>query len=412
MPEESNVPTGSPGSPRPPVQGAPASPPPPPSPPSPPASPGGGPPMHQAPPPYAYYPPPPPQRDTAGRLLKILTSGIILSLLLSSLIANLYMFMLLSSSFSQGVQEIAYSVDGETDDRVVILPVNGGIDSTMADYVKQAVKALEDDPPAAIVLRVESGGGGVTPSDQIWHYLTDYQARMKAEGHDVPIVASFGGVAASGGYYIAAPAAWIVAEPTCITGSIGVLAQVPTLGGLMDKVGVDVVVMEADGSPSKELANNMFRDWTEEDRAIVRNLLNAAYEQFVEVVHAGRTDALGKSQGISEERVRELASGSVYTAQEAMDKLLVDQLGYLDDAVIKAANLGGLPTGKRPKVTVLHMPTPFGLGALLGIAGDPPARLAAGADPLAGLESLDPDRVRTWVDDVTQLRLAYRMNLR
>src|SRR5690606_2688533 len=113
---------------------------------------------------------------------------------------------------------------------------------------------LRENKPKALILRIDSGGGTVGASDRIWNEL----ARFRQET-EIPIVASFGSIAASGGYYIAAGADHIIAEPTCITGSIGVMANVMTFDRLLDKVGVTPEVLVAQGSPEKDVANNVFR---------------------------------------------------------------------------------------------------------------------------------------------------------
>jgi protease-4 len=236
----------------------------------------------------------------------------------------------------------------------------------------------------------------VTASDQIWHALGEFRSYVKEEhDRDLPIVSSFGGVAASGGYYVAAGSDRIFCEPTTITGSIGVLAQVPTFADTLDKLGIDMVVMEADGSPRKELANNPFRDWTDEDREVVSNLLNTAYERFVEVVDQGRKD-------LDEQAAREAASGAVYTANEAIERKLVDQIGYLNDAVAQAASLANLPADQTPHVTVLSPRSGLGLLGLLGATRQ-------GMDASSILESIDADRLWSLLDEATAGRLAYRV---
>ncbi|MEO0587048.1 MAG: S49 family peptidase, partial [Planctomycetota bacterium] len=189
------------------------------------------------PPPPGYYPAPPaaaPAKGGLGSVFLRVGVSVLLSLFLLSVVANVYQGVLIAS-LTTGLQEARYAGTDSSQGRVVILPVEGVIDATMADYVRDAVDSLLADPPKAVILRVESGGGGVTASDQIWHEL----ARLETEADTpIPVVASFGGIAASGGYYIAADADHIMLERTGITGSIGVIAQVPTVAGLLDKVGV------------------------------------------------------------------------------------------------------------------------------------------------------------------------------
>jgi protease-4 len=352
---------------RPPVEGVPSAPPPPP--------PGYVPP--------AYAPPP-----RGGGVLQRVAMSLIATVLIVSLLLNIYFAIIFAAQFQTGVREAPYA-EGSDEHKVVIVEVKGMIDSGMAEYLRETFEMLKDQPPQAVVMRVDSGGGGVTASDQIWHYLEQF----KAEHENVPVVASFGQVAASGGYYIAAPADHIVCETTGITGSIGVMAQAPTLGGLMDKVGVKWETMVADGSPDKAVANNIYRDWTEADRAVFKRLLNSAHTRFVEVVAQGRASVL------SEDEVKALASGDIFTASEAEANKLIDQVGYLGDAIDKAADLAGVPGGQEPTVTIVRRPQPLNVLAMLGAN-----RTASVADA----SRATPEQVRSWLNEFTAMRLEYR----
>ncbi len=352
------------GAPRPPVDAAPPSPPPPP--------PGYV--------PMAYGPPP----KRGGAIAKVLTS-LLLSLFLISVLANIYLGVIVTS-LTAGPSEVSF-MEGDTKERVVILPVIGTIDSDMSNYVRSALQELAKDPPAALILRVDSGGGGVGASDQIWHYISQYKS---ATGK--PIIASFGTVAASGGYYISAPSDWIICEEAGLTGSIGVMAQVPTIEGLMQKIGVDMHTIVAEGSGEKDIANNVFRAWTAEDQAKVQNLVDVFYERFVQIVAQGRA-------GLTEEQVKQVATGGVLTAEEAKAAKLVDQVGYLSDAIDKAAQMGNL-TGK-PRVTIIRRPGGLGLLGLLG----------ANSGGLE-LEGLSAERLRSLASELSQVSFDYRMNLR
>jgi signal peptide peptidase SppA len=167
--------------------------------------------------------------------------------------------------------------------QILVVPIEGGIDDPMARFVAECAREIDSgNRPDAIILRVDSGGGGVSPSDRIWKVVQDWQAK------GIPVVASFGGTAASGGYYVACSCDQIVAEPTCITGSIGVIAQMFTLQGLTDKVGIVPMTIVASGSPRKDVANDMFRTWTEQDRAVVQGILDDAYATFTKRVLDGR----------------------------------------------------------------------------------------------------------------------------
>lgn len=190
---------------------------------------------------------------------------------------------------------------------------------TIIDLIEQAAG---DDNIRAIVLRVDSPGGGVVASDEIHHALTQV---------DKPIVVSMGSLAASGGYYISAPADYIYATPNTLTGSIGVISQFVVAEELLEEVGVDVIVITAGDVKDFGSFN---REMTEEERAYWQDLINQTHEDFIQVVAEGR--------GMAVADVRPLADGRVFRGEEAVTLGLVDEIGYYDDAVHKAADLAGI----------------------------------------------------------------------
>jgi protease-4 len=183
-------------------------------------------------------------------------------------------------------------------------------------------QAAQDPNVRAVVLRVESPGGSVVASNEIYRALLAF---------DKPIVVSMGDLAASGGYYISCAAQHIVANPDTLTGSIGVISEFPNVAGLLEKVGVEVIVIAS--GPSKDLGSP-YREMTAEERALWAGIIQEVYDGFVQVVAEGRD--------LPVEQVRELADGRVYTGRQALEVGLVDELGTLDDAVARAAELGGI----------------------------------------------------------------------
>ena len=216
---------------------------------------------------------------------------------------------------------------------IAIIPVEGTLmpgdseegmagSDTINGYIDTA---LEAEDLAAIVLRVNSPGGSVFASDLIRRKL------LEAADADIPVVVSMGTVAASGGYWIAAEADEIWALPTTLTGSIGAFSAFPTIEGIVEYIGVTV-----DGVGTTPLAGaaSFDRGLSPEMKSIVQALAYGAYDDFVELVASGRD--------LSEQAVRDVADGLVWTGAEAADRGLVDELGGLHEAVAAAARLAGV----------------------------------------------------------------------
>ncbi len=200
------------------------------------------------------------------------------------------------------------------------------------DYAKnRAIKA--------IVLRVDSPGGGVVASQEI------YEAVKKAAAKK-PVVASMGAAAASGGYYIAAPASRIIANPGTITGSIGVIMEIPNIKGLMDKIGVKSEVIKS--GKYKDLAS-AFRDIGNEEREILQGLMDDVHEQFIQAVSEGRRIAI--------DDVKKIADGRAFSGRQALKVGLVDELGDLDYAIKTAAKMAGIKG--EPEVVTKKEISPF-----------------------------------------------------
>jgi protease-4 len=214
------------------------------------------------------------------------------------------------------------------------LPTEGITPGRVAGLLEQA--AVHPDVKA-VVVHVNSPGGSVVASDEIYRAFLEF---------DKPIVVWMGETAASGGYYIACGSDYIFAHPDTLTGSIGVISQFLNVEELMDKIGVDAVVITS--GPSKDIGSP-FREMTEEEQALWEVIIDEVYEGFVEIVAQARDMSL--------EEVRELADGRVYTGRQALAHGLVDELGAPDDAIAKAAELGGIEG--EPRVIELKSPLSF-----------------------------------------------------
>lgn len=183
----------------------------------------------------------------------------------------------------------------------------------------------EDEDVKAVVLRINSGGGSAYASEQIWHSIMNLKAKK-------PVVVSMGGMAASGGYYISAPASWIVAEKTTLTGSIGIFGVFPDFSGLMkDKLGIHFSEVKTNKNST---FGTLSRPFNAEESAILTAYIQRGYSLFRERVAQGRR--------MTTAQVEAIAQGHVWLGQDAIKIRLVDQLGSLDDAIKKAAQLAKL----------------------------------------------------------------------
>jgi protease IV len=196
--------------------------------------------------------------------------------------------------------------------------------------VEQIDDARENGNARAILLDIDSPGGGIIASQMI------HEALVQASQDGVPIVAYFGDTAASGGYYIATPADHIVARSASITGSIGVIMTVPNLEEMYEKLGIDMQTITT--GPHKDMLQTV-RPLTDEEREILQSMADETYEDFVGVVVDGRD--------LSPEHVRDLADGRVYTGRQAHALGLVDELGGFDRAVEVAGDMAGLGSDPR-----------------------------------------------------------------
>jgi protease-4 len=191
-------------------------------------------------------------------------------------------------------------------------------ESTVARIRSELERAEHDDRVKAVVLRIDSPGGGVTASDEVYQALLRFKQKR-----GLPIIASLGDVAASGGYYVACAADRIVAHPTTMTGSIGVIMMNFNLEGLLGKIGVRNETFKA--GEHKDLLSP-FRGATPEERRIVQSILDALHARFVTIVRESRTH-------IDPSRLGELTDGRVFHASQALQAGLVDQIGDLDAAI-------------------------------------------------------------------------------
>ena len=224
-------------------------------------------------------------------------------------------------------------LEGEGKKKLLILDVSGVVSEreksggmlskgapSMVDLVRETLKKAEaDDDIAGIIVRINSPGGTVTASDIIRHDINGFKARRK-----VPVHACIMGVGASGGYYIATAADRIVAHPTAITGSIGVLLLKFNVEGLLEKIGVREQTIK---SGDKKDILSPFRAATPEEQKLVQAIIDQLYGRFLDSIMSRPNNTLSRKE------LETLADGRIYTAEQALSARLIDKTGYLDDVI-------------------------------------------------------------------------------
>ncbi len=292
---------------------------------------------------------------------------------------------------------LEHEIEGSGRDKIAWIPIHGILmhseegPFSSGDMVKQAIEAIEtaaaDDQVKAVVLAVDTPGGGVTESDEIHHALKTLRSVDKEK--DKKLVVLMGGVAASGGYYISAAADRILAQPTTITGSIGVIMEGYNLEGLLDKVGVRTEVFKSGrfkdmGSPTRPM--------NEGDRRLFHRLVSDMYEKFVDIVLDGRKRVtLPDKSPFDEDHLRRIADGRIYTADDALDVGLIDAIGYREDALKAARELAGISEAR----VVEYARRPPNLFELIGARTQPPG-IQIQLDPKTLLRAASPRLLYLW----------------
>ena len=208
-------------------------------------------------------------------------------------------------------------------EKIGVIEVLGPI-MTSEDLIRNIIEFRDNNSVKAVILRIDSPGGSVGPSQEIYNEVVKLQ-KIK------PVVVSMGSVTASGGYYIAAPAKRLFANPGSITGSIGVIMSFPNYEGLMEKVGVSSVVVKSGKFKDIGSASRPFGD---DERKLMQALIDDVHSQFVEAVSLGRE--------MPAEKVREISDGRIFSGRQALSVGLIDELGGFQDAVDYTAKLAGL----------------------------------------------------------------------
>jgi protease IV len=325
------------------------------------AAPGSGLQRPSLPPPTIIQMPAPKRSRVAMVILTLM--------LIASVLVNLVLFVSLTVSSvaaltgrgSSQLEETVISCAAvETKDKIAVIRVEGmitenglrglmGRQATSRQFVRrQLQQAAADKNVKGVILKVNSPGGGAAASDLIYHDLKMFEK---------PIVVHFGSLAASGGYYVGMAGRAIIAQPTCLTGSIGVIGQLVTVRELMEeKLGIKVHTLK---SGQYKDAGNPFREMTEAEQAYLREtLIEPVYQRFLDVIRSGRPN-------LSETEIRRWADGRIFSAQQALDAGLIDRIGYFEDAVEEAMAESGIAAAN-----VVEYRIDAGLFDVLGLAAE------------------------------------------
>ncbi|CAM3966107.1 signal peptide peptidase SppA [Mesobacillus thioparans] len=282
------------------------------------------------------------------------------------------MFAVSNEMFAEEVIE-----EGDMLSKIAVLSINGVIQDTgdaqsffesplynHRAFMEQLNYVKESDDVKAIILQVNSPGGGVVESAEIHDKIKEIQEETKK-----PVYVSMGSMAASGGYYVSAPADKIFASPETLTGSLGVIMQGINYAGLAEKYGVEFTTIKS--GPYKDIMSPT-RPMTEEERDILQSMINNSYEGFVKVISEGR--------GMSVEQVKKIADGRIYDGRQAKQLNLIDGFGYLEDVIEKVRK-----DEKLGDATVVKYTESAGLGSFFSMG----AQKIMGKDAeMAGLMKL------------------------
>jgi protease-4 len=286
------------------------------------------------------------------RRLPSLTVAMLLALAVSSLAGC----SLVTLDFQPKIRPLEEkTVEGKGSSKILLLDLSGTLAEDLPSFSlgappprvpllarvqEELAKAEKDDHVRALIVRINSPGGTITASDILYHEILAFKQRRK-----IPVIAAIMDVGASGGYYAALAADTIVANPTTITGSIGVVMVTVNAQGLMEKIGVAPLAIKS--GPMKD-AGSPFRSLTGPELAVFQNIIDEMYGRFVGLIV--------QSRKLPEDRVRALADGRVYTAEQALRLGLVDRIGYLEDVVKLARDAAKLDEAR---VVMYHRPKEY-----------------------------------------------------
>lgn len=255
------------------------------------------------------------------------TRDIIVGLIIAAAVLMFFVIVIISIL---GISRQADFSLASLGDKIALVEINGVIEQS-EDIVRQLKKYNDNSSVRAIVLRINSPGGMVAPAQEIYNQI------LKVRENGKYVVVSMSSVAASGGYYIACAGDSIMANPGTLTGSIGVILSFMTFEGLMDKVGVEMEVVKSDELKD---VGNFSREMTQKEREMLQAAIDDTYDQFVMTV--------AEARNMDIDQVEEIADGSIFTGNQALEFGLIDKLGGLEDAISMAGRMTGL--GDKPHI--------------------------------------------------------------
>ncbi|MBI5772893.1 MAG: signal peptide peptidase SppA [Verrucomicrobia bacterium] len=333
------------------------------------------PPVFAAPPVIAPPPPAKEKRKGRGWMAVALIALVLLAATWTHSVVHFFAGMADAEHGGRGgahFEEVVVE-DNDAKDKIVVVDVTGiiaghdfdGSGQNMVKSIKaQLDRAAEDHAVKAVLLRVDSPGGEVLASDEIYRAIRDFQAHSLK-----PVIASMGSLAASGGYYVSAPCRWIVANELTITGSIGVIMEGYNYRGLLDKVGVQPMVFKSGKFKDMLSGDKRMEEISPEEKKMVQDLIDETFGKFKAVVREGRTAAEKQNHGKGRTLIpdwADYADGRIFSGQQAYDNGFVDELGNFDTAVKRTLQLAGV---KKANLIEYHQPFVFGnLFRLLGKA--------------------------------------------
>ncbi len=303
--------------------------------------------------------------------------GLLLPIILAGCRPTAFHIELVSADKELEETQIQKDAGWPVSDKIAIIDVDGLLDNRrrggwmrsgenpVSLFIEKLDKAASDKSVKAVVLRLDSPGGTVAATDIMYHQLRQFRDETGK-----PVIACVLGIGCSGAYYIACGCDGIVAQPSSVVGNIGTIFQTFSVAGTMEKIGVKTVTIKS--GDLKDMASPL-HDLSDDERKVLEGIIEHLSEQFYEVVRKGRK--------IDEQKMAELSDGRVFTAEQALEKGLIDKVGYLDYGIKWAKNMAGV---KKSRVIIYNRPSSYKPNAY-GLA-------SAGADGLGPLVNLElPD---------------------